>query len=110
MTAVQTRLMGWYQKVRIAKFRFFSDCPNVQGKPTLRQPVQFVGQGTIRFGGEAILGYFPSAFFLSGYIYMEARSPTSIIQIEDGVYMNNNVALVSDGPGIFIGKGTMLGI
>jgi len=110
MTSLQIRLLGWYQKIRIAKFRFLSDCPNIQGQPTLRQPVQFVGKGTIRFNGEVVLGWFPSACFLSGYIYMEARSPDSIIQIEDGVCMNNNVSLVSDGPGIFIGKGSMLGL
>ena len=32
-----------------------------------------------------------------------------MIQIEDGVWINNNSFLVSDGPGIFIGKKTMLG-
>jgi len=40
---------------------------------------------------------------------MEARGPDSIIQIEDGVWMNNNVCIVSDGPGVFIGKRSMLG-
>ena len=57
MTSLQTRLLGWYQKIRIAKFRFLSDCPNIEGKPTLRQPVQFVGKGTIRFNGEVVLGW-----------------------------------------------------
>jgi acetyltransferase-like isoleucine patch superfamily enzyme len=109
MTRLQSRCLSWYQKFRIAKFRFFSDCARIEGQPILRQPVQFIGKGTIRFNGEVILGYFPTAFFLNGYIYLEARSPTSIIQIEDGVSMNNNVAIVSDGPGIFIGKDTMLG-
>jgi|ERR1041385_231665 maltose O-acetyltransferase len=109
MTPLQTRVMGWYQRLRIAKFRFLSDCPNVEGNPTLRQPVQFIGKGTIRFNGNVVLGWFPSAGFLNGYIYMEARSPSSIIQIEDGVCMNNNTTLVSDGPGIFIGKGSMIG-
>src|SRR5439155_12970865 len=81
----------------------------VQGNPTIHQPVQFVGKGTIRFNGRVDLGFFPSPYFLSGYTYMEARSPESIIQIEDGVHLNNSVCLVSDGPGIFIGKNTMLG-
>ena len=109
MGPIQKRIFGMYQRLRIAQFGFFSDCKNVEGKPILRQPAQFVGQGTIRFNGTVILGFFPSPYFLSGYTYMEARNPDSIIQIEDGVYMNNSVCLVSDGPGIFIGKKTMLG-
>src|SRR6266481_3370116 len=103
------RFLHLYQRYRIAKFRFLSDCANVQGKPIIRQPVQFVGKGAIRFNGKVNLGFYPSPYFLNGYIYMEARSPDSIIQIEDGVWLNNNVVLVSDGPGIFIGKRTMLG-
>ena len=98
-----------YQRLRVAQFRFFSDCERVEGKPLIRQPVQFTGRGTIRFNGTVNLGFFPSPYFLSGYIYMEARSESSIIQVEDGVWMNNSVCLVSDGPGIFIGKKSMLG-
>lgn len=103
------RFLHLYQRYRIAKFRFLSDCPNIQGKPIVRQPVQYVGKGTIRFNGKVNLGFYPSPYFLNGYIYMESRSPDSIIEIGDGVWMNNNVVLVSDGPGIFIGKRTMLG-
>jgi len=109
MTRIQRRVFSLYQRIRIAQFRFLSDCERVEGKPIIRQPVQFIGQGTIRFNGTVNLGFFPSPYFLSGYIYMEARSPSSIIQIEDGVWMNNSVCLVSDGPGIFIGKKSMLG-
>ena len=109
MNSIQWRLMRLYQRLRIAKYRLFSDCPNIEGRPNIQQPVQFAGKGTIRFNGKVTLGWFPSAFFLEGYIYMEARSPNSIIQIEDGVAMNNNVTIVSDGPGIFIGKDSMLG-
>jgi len=103
------RVLHLYQRYRIAKFRFLSDCPKVEGKPIVRQPAQFVGKGTIRFNGSVNLGFYPSPYFLNGYIYMEARGPDSIIQIEDVVWMNNNVCLVSDGPGIFIGKRSMLG-
>ena len=106
---MRRRLLNAYQRYRIAKFRFLSDCPNVQGRPTILQPVQFAGRGTIRFNGTVKLGCYPSAYFLSGYTYIEARTPDSIIEIEDGVWMNNNVALVSNGAGIFIGKRTMLG-
>src|SRR5690349_21386292 len=109
MSPIQRRVMGWCQRLRIMRYRWLSDCAKVEGNPMIVQPVQFVGQGTIRFNGKVTLGWFPAAFFLNGYTYMEARSPSSIIQIEDGVAMNNNVTIVSDGPGIFIGKGSMLG-
>ena len=109
MTKVQRLFIRLYQRLRIAKFRFLSDCHQVYGEPDIRQPVQFVGKGTIRFVGDVHLGFFPSPYFFSGYIYLEARSENSVIQIEDGVWINNNSFLVSDGPGIFIGKRTMLG-
>jgi len=109
MRRVQNRVFWMYQRLRVAQFRFFSDCERVEGKPLIRQPVQFTGRGIIRFNGTVNLGFFPSPYFLSGYIYMEARSESSIIQVEDGVWMNNSVCLVSDGPGIFIGKKSMLG-
>jgi acetyltransferase-like isoleucine patch superfamily enzyme len=86
-----------------------SDCKNVQGTPNNRQPVQFVGKGTIRFNGRVNLGFFPSGYFLSGYIYLEARNPDSIIEIGDGVNINNNSGLISEGPGISIGARTSLG-
>jgi acetyltransferase-like isoleucine patch superfamily enzyme len=101
--------MYWYQRCRILKFRFFSDCARVEGRPTIRQPVQFVGQGTIRFKGTVNLGWYPAPYFLSGYIYLEARSETSIIEIGDAVVMSNCTSIVSDGPGVFIGRKTMLG-
>jgi acetyltransferase-like isoleucine patch superfamily enzyme len=109
MTRLQTRLANFYQRLRVAKFRLLSDCQRVSGHPTIRQPVQLVGLGSIRFNGRVILGWYPSPHFFSGYIYIEARCPTSVIQIEDGVAISNNSFLISDGPGIFIGKRTMLG-
>ena len=106
---MRRRLLDYYQRYRIATFRLLSDCHNVQGRPTILQPVQLAGRGTIRFHGDATLGCYPSPYFLSGYIYIDARNPDSIIEIGDGVWMNNNVSVVSNGPGIFIGKRTLLG-
>jgi maltose O-acetyltransferase len=68
-----------------------------------------VGQGTIRFNGAVNLGWFPSAHFFSGYIYIEARTAESVIEIEDSVNINNDSVLVSEGAGIYIGKRSMLG-
>jgi maltose O-acetyltransferase len=109
MTRMQNRLARIYQRFRILGYRLLSDCRNVSGHPTLLQPVQFIGKGTIRFNGEVKLGWFPSAGFFNGCIYLEARSENSLIQIDDGVVISNNCNIVSDGPGIFIGRNTMLG-
>jgi maltose O-acetyltransferase len=109
MAGLRHRIMLKYQRLRILKYRFFSTCEHVIGTPILHQPVQCVGKGTIKFNGKVTLGVYPSPFFLSGYIYLEARYPDSIIEIGDGVWFNNNVALISAGPGIFIGPKTTLG-
>jgi acetyltransferase-like isoleucine patch superfamily enzyme len=109
MLNLRYRSMYWYQRFRIIKFRFLSNCRNVEGRPVINQPVQMVGQGKIRFNGSVYLGVFPSPHWLDGYTYIEARLNESVIQIEDGVYISNNCVLFSDGPGIFIGKHTMLG-
>jgi maltose O-acetyltransferase len=99
----------WYQRWRAFKYRLLSDCARVEGKPVLRQPVQLVGRGEIRFKGKVVLGVYPSPYNLNGYIYIEARNPNSVVEIEDGVWINNNSALISAGPGIFIGTKSMLG-
>jgi maltose O-acetyltransferase len=91
------------------QFRLFSTCQNIDGQPVVIQATQMVGEGRIRFNGKVCLGYHPSPYFLSGYIYIEARNPSSLIEIEDGVWINNNTALVSNGPGIFIGRNSILG-
>jgi maltose O-acetyltransferase len=109
MTRLQYRLANYFQRLRVLKYRLLSDCPNVQGRPYCQQPVQLVGKGTIRFAPGVILGCYPSSYFFNGYIYIEARSPTSIVEIGEGVIINNNSVLVSDGEGIFIGARSMLG-
>ena len=63
LSAMRHRFLNLYQRYRIAKFRFLSDCPNVEGKPIMRQPVQFVGKGTIRFNGSVNLGFLSIALF-----------------------------------------------
>jgi acetyltransferase-like isoleucine patch superfamily enzyme len=102
-------LMARYQELRILKYRLFSDCPNIQGKPVINQPVQFLGPGTVRFRGTVNLGFCPSPGFFSGYLHIEARTVDSVIDIGDGVWVNNNSVFVSSGPGIFVGDRTTFG-
>ena len=109
MTRIQNHIQGLYRRFGTLKYQMLSDCKNVQGSPTINQPVQMIGKGEINFKGTVNLGVYPSPLFLNGSIYLEARYEDSIIEIDDGVWINNNTFLISAGPGIFIGKNTMLG-
>ncbi len=102
-------LIRYYQKLRRLKYRVFSDCRRVHGKPTVHQPVLYTGPGQIRFNGKVNLGISSSPYFLNGYIYMEVRFPDSLIELEDGVWISNNSYLISGGPGIHIGRNTLIG-
>ena len=106
---MKRRLLWWYQKLRIAKYRFLSDCKRVQGSPSRRQAVQLVGPGEIRFNGKVALGVYPSPYYINGYIYIEARHPDSVIEFGDGAWVNNGSLFISDGAGISIGRKTLIG-
>lgn len=109
MIPSKTRLVRWYQRLRIIKYHYLSNREIVQGNPVLHQPVHFAGCGQVRFIGESHLGCYPSPYFLSGYIYIEARSPEAVVEFGPGVHINNNTIIISDGPGVYIGSKTMLG-
>jgi galactoside O-acetyltransferase len=109
VNGLQLRVLRLYQRCRIAKFRFLSDCKRVEGRPSIFQPVLLLGKGQIKFLGKVNLGFFPAPYHLSGYTHIEARAEGSVIEIQDSVWMNNNVTIVSAGPGITIGARTMIG-
>ena len=97
------------QFFRIKKYQILSIC-DIEGKPKLNQPVLFSGNGSIIFKGNVNIGVNRSPYFLSSYGYFEARKSESIIVIEDGVWLNNNANICSDGAGIYIGKNTIAGV
>jgi acetyltransferase-like isoleucine patch superfamily enzyme len=96
------------QYFRIKKYSFLSAC-KIEGNPILKQPILFSGIGKIKFKGLVHIGVQQSPFFLSTYAYWDVRNYKSIIIIEDGVIINNNSFLCSDGAGIIIGKNTIAG-
>ncbi len=98
-----------YSKIRVIKYKLLSDCKNVSGKPIFNSPALMRGQGEIRFGEKVYLGVTNSPSFLNTYIYIEARTPISNVIIEDGVRINNNASLISDGAGIKICSDTLIG-
>lgn len=101
------RLFQW---PRIVKYKLLSTNRRVKGKAHFNQPVLMAGEGQITFGVNVQLGYYPSPFFYSGYIHLEARTENSVIEIGDGVMINNNFYAISSGSGIFIGKNTLIGL
>ncbi len=102
-------LIKLIQYFRIKKYLFLSVC-DIEGKPVLNQPVLFLGEGKVVFKGKVNIGVFTSPHYLNTYAYIDVRKINSTIVIEDGVWLNNNAFLCSDGAGIFIGKNTLAGI
>jgi maltose O-acetyltransferase len=69
------------------------------------QPVLVLGRGVVKFEENVTLGFFPSAFFLNGYIHLEARNEASSITS----YVNNNFVAVAEHTAIRIGKRCLVG-
>jgi maltose O-acetyltransferase len=97
------------QTLRIAWYRRRWTCERIEGEPQLRAPAVLAGKGSIAFGEHVILGWEQSAGYLSGYTYVEARNPESRIAFGDQTHLNNGVMVVSEGPGISIGRRCLFG-
>ena len=72
------------------------------------QPVLITGRGKVRLD-RCNLGVWPSPYYLSGYIHIEARDVTASIVIEDGVWINNNAVIIAERSSISIGTNTLIG-
>jgi maltose O-acetyltransferase len=81
----------------------------VSGSPILLQPALLVGEGSIAFGRDVELGWRTSTLFHVGYCHLEASTTASAIEVGDGSRINNNAFIKSEGPGIRIGAGALLG-
>jgi acetyltransferase-like isoleucine patch superfamily enzyme len=75
----------------------------------VQQPVIFLGDGRIVLGADVEFGWPTSRSFYTGYCHVEALTPESVIEIGDGSQINNNVFIKSEGPGIRIGSGGLVG-
>ncbi len=103
------RLGGIVQTARIWKYRRLSTCEHVHGSPIVLQPVVFIGAGTITVGANVEFGWPTSPQFYAGYCHVEASNHGSEIVFGDGTQVNNNAFIKSEGPGIRIGAGTLIG-
>src|SRR5450759_2838684 len=65
------------------------------------QPVLILGNGIVEFENNVKLGYFPSPFFLSGYIHLEARGSAASIKFGE----DSNVKIMK---GVVIGVGSVI--
>ncbi len=99
----------FFLKPTFIKHSILSTCTNIEGKAKLIQPTQFNGEGLIKLGKNTQIGFSPSPFLYSGYGYIEARSLNSIIEIGNDVIINNNIVIISESEGIFIGNKTLIG-
>jgi acetyltransferase-like isoleucine patch superfamily enzyme len=96
------------QLTRILIYRWLSDA-NVQGKPTLHQPLQAVGLGAIEFAGGVSIGVFPSPQFFSTYAYIEARNCSAKVSIGEGTWINNGFSAIAEHTSITIGRRVLIG-
>ncbi len=98
-----------HQWLRINKYKLLSTCKNVFGKPILNQPCLFNGKGKIIFHENVKIGVINSPYLYSNYAYIESRKPDTVVEIESGVYVNNNFVIIAAGEGVYIGKNTIAG-
>jgi maltose O-acetyltransferase len=71
-------------------------------------PLRTCGQGEIVVRGAVTVGVYFSPFLLQG-VYMEARTPTSRLFFDEGVFINNGSYFVSEGASISVGKRCLIG-
>ena len=96
------------QRPRILVYRMLSGA-QVIGKPTLHQPMQSVGLGTIEFLEKVNIGVFPSPSFFSTYAYIGARTSQARISIGEGTWINNGFSAIAEHTSITIGKRVLIG-
>jgi len=101
-------LIKMYQRLRVWKYNFFSDIHNCDSLARFNQPVLMTGRGRVQLG-RCNLGFFPSPYYLNGYIHIEARDATASIEIEDGVWINNSAVIIAERGSIRIGANTLIG-
>ena len=97
------------QGPRVLKYRLLSDCRRVSGSPIRHQPLLLLGPGAILLGKEVEFGWPTSRSFHTGYCHVETTNAGAAIELGDGVQINNNAFIKSEGPGIRIAPGGLLG-
>lgn len=94
---------------RVKKYSLLSDIKSCRGKPIKVQPILMRGNGTIIFGSSVVIGVKSSPFFHNGYAFLNARNSNTKIYIDSRVWANNNLVIICEGEGVYIGKDTLIG-
>ncbi len=97
-----------YQRLRIWKYKLFSDISHCDNSAHFNQPVLMTGLGRIKLGC-CNLGVWPSPYYSSSYIHIEARETSASVEIGDGVWINNNAVIIAERSRISIGANTLIG-
>ncbi len=105
---IVNRLMTLFQSVRVLFYSALST-GHLKGHVQKLQPVLVLGKGVVEFEKDVSLGYFPSPFFLNGYIHLEARHEAASIIIGEGSQINNNFTAIAEHTLIRIGKRCLIG-
>jgi galactoside O-acetyltransferase len=103
------RLSHFSMFLQVLKYKFLSDCENVTGKARYISPVLLTGKGKIVFDENVNFGVRSSAEYYNSYIYIDSRKSTSIIHFGKNFICNNNVRIISDGAGVYIGDDCLMG-
>jgi len=95
-------------KVRIKLFdKLSNNKPSYVGMR--RQPVLFLGSGTINVGTNTVFGYFPSPYYYNGYCHIEARCADAVIRVGSNNHFNNNFSIVAEHGNVIIGDNCLVG-
>jgi maltose O-acetyltransferase len=97
-----------YQRFRVFIYSLLSDINHSENLARRNQPVLISGRGRVQFG-LCNFGVWPSPYYLNGYIHIEAREETARIDIEDGVWINNNAVIIAERCSIRISANTLIG-
>lgn len=110
LTTLRSKTLGVIiNYFRKKKYSLLSDIKLCKGKPTEVQPILMRGEGSIIFGDSVIFGVKSSPCFYSGYAFLNARNSNTKIYIDSRVWANNNLVIICEGEGVYIGKDTLIG-
>lgn len=107
--AVMWRLSVGLQWPRKLFYRLLSTAVVENRGAIIRQPLLVTGKGRVILGRHCVLGAWPSAFFFSGYIHIDVRESSAVVELGDDVALNNNAIIFAERSAIRIGNGTIAG-
>ena len=105
---IVNRLLRIIQWVRVSFYGALST-GHSKGDIHKIQPVLILGNGLVEFEKNVKLGYFPSPFFLRGYVHLEARGNTTSIKFGEDTHVNNSFVAIAEHKSIAIGKRCFIG-